>query len=264
MIANNELTRELFAFARSEDMDVFGVLPLTFDDDQAKIGRRQKDLYPDMKSLILFGCGHVDPLTKSWAQECLVGDVNSIAINELILRSYKLKRFLRQKGYRAITDTLDTHGLLNLGLRMNVCFERAGLGYTGKSNLFITPKYGPRLNLLMLGTDAELSADAPPIDDDCGNCTLCQKVCTSGAILGDGYFHPRQCEAVVNCKPNQMLFSKNGWYDCDMCYRMCPKGELKWTKHDRRHMNWYDLLDDNRKDVISSKSIFRETTDEEA
>jgi epoxyqueuosine reductase QueG len=50
----------------------------------------------------------------------------------------------------------------------------------------------------------------------------------SGAILGDGYFHARQCESIINQKPNKKYYNSNVNQDCDRCLRYCPKGEVNW------------------------------------
>ena len=48
----------------------------------------------------------------------------------------------------------------------------AGLGWIGKSALFISPEHGPRVRLATVLTDAELPCDAAPMESRCGNCRL--------------------------------------------------------------------------------------------
>ena len=52
----------------------------------------------------------------------------------------------------------------------------------------------------------------------------------SGAILGDYYFHQRQCEAIINVKPNMDYYSDFVKQDCDRCLRVCPQGKVHWEK----------------------------------
>ena len=45
----------------------------------------------------------------------------------------------------------------------------AGLGWIGKSALFISPEHGPRVRLATVLTDAELPCDAVPMEPRCGS-----------------------------------------------------------------------------------------------
>lgn len=59
----------------------------------------------------------------------------------------------------------------------------AGLGWQGKNLLLITPEYGSRIRLVTVLTDAPLKSDQP-VENRCGNCTLCRDACPVGAIKG--------------------------------------------------------------------------------
>ncbi len=63
----------------------------------------------------------------------------------------------------------------------------AGLGWIGKSALFVSPVHGPRVRLATVLTDEVLPSGAIPMESQCGDCTLCVKACPSGAILGKNY-----------------------------------------------------------------------------
>lgn len=59
----------------------------------------------------------------------------------------------------------------------------AGLGSIGKSNLFISPEYGPRIRLRALFLNAELEPTGPVDFDPCTGCDVyCRKVCPEGAM----------------------------------------------------------------------------------
>jgi epoxyqueuosine reductase QueG len=64
-----------------------------------------------------------------------------------------------------------------------VVVRMAGLGWQGKNLLLITPEYGSRIRLVTVLTDAPLNIDQP-VENCCGDCTLCQDVCPVGAIKG--------------------------------------------------------------------------------
>lgn len=256
MEPNVVLTEEIKAHAIKNDIDVFGIAAVDALNKNGRIGRRPLDLFRDAKSILVFGCGMADSLTRAWIQNVTGGDLSSIALNELEIRKLKLKQFLQRKGYRCFGGDILGGGIMEVGLRLaNVC-EECGIGYIGKSGLLITEKYGPRVNLLYIATDAPLIPDKKHVENRCGNCTVCQKFCTSKAIIGDGYFNPRQCESIINCKPNKLWFSKSGSLDCDMCLRMCQQGEWKWEKEECTGM-WWHKLEENHKSKISELSVFR-------
>ena len=57
----------------------------------------------------------------------------------------------------------------------------AGLGWWGRNNLLVTPKWGARVRLASVLTNLPLSP-VSPIDADCGSCQRCLSVCPAKAI----------------------------------------------------------------------------------
>lgn len=62
----------------------------------------------------------------------------------------------------------------------------AGLGYIGKSALFISHKYGPGVRLGTILTDMPFETGTP-CETDCGDCDLCKRACPAMAIRGVNY-----------------------------------------------------------------------------
>ena len=62
----------------------------------------------------------------------------------------------------------------------------AGLGYIGKSALFISEKYGPAVRLGTILTDMPFETGTP-LEKDCGDCSLCVHACPAMAIKGVNY-----------------------------------------------------------------------------
>ena len=60
----------------------------------------------------------------------------------------------------------------------------AGLGFVGKSGLFLTPEFGSKTRLATILTDMPLQSELPIIENGCGDCNACQKACPAGAIYG--------------------------------------------------------------------------------
>lgn len=62
----------------------------------------------------------------------------------------------------------------------------SGLGYIGKSALFISEKYGPAVRLGTILTDMPFETGTP-LNKDCGSCSLCKNACPAMAIRGVNY-----------------------------------------------------------------------------
>jgi Pyruvate/2-oxoacid:ferredoxin oxidoreductase delta subunit len=244
---SEQLTKKVKKFANENDIDIFGIADVEELNKKARIGRRPKDLFPTAKAILLFGCGMADPISRGWVCNGKGGDYFSLTISELENRKWMFKKFLREQGYHSFGGDIYGGGIFDTGIRLANAAELCGLGYIGKSNLLITKKYGPRLNLLYIATDAPFIPDRKTENDGCGNCTICQSYCTSGAIMGDGFFHARQCEAIINCRENKIRYSKYLNIDCDMCLRMCPKGRIHWDTEDKIG-TWFDKIA-NRNEV---------------
>ena len=107
----------------------------------------------------------------------------------------------------------------------------AGIGWQGKSLLVVNPEHGPRIRLVTILTDADLSPDAP-LKNRCGKCTQCKDHCPAGAILGkntDSHYDTRseavnlqQCVSHLE-KVFEELPQTNPLI-CGVCIRVCPWG----------------------------------------
>ena len=225
-----DLTQEVKQFAEDNGIDLFGIANIDHINERARPGRRPMDLYPYAKSIMILGCGMLDPFSRGWVKNGKRRGFFSLTLLELERYCWLLKRFFREKGYHTFGGEVQGNAVAGVGLRLAEPAADCGMGYIGKSNLLITPKYGPRQNLISLATDAYLEPDKGDPISQCGKCTLCQKMCRSGAIMGDGFFHARQCESIINVYPNKRYYNENVNQDCDICLRVCPKGQMHWSK----------------------------------
>jgi epoxyqueuosine reductase len=92
----------------------------------------------------------------------------------------------------------------------------AGLGFKGKNNLLVHPKYGAGVRLSSVFTDMPLKTDEP-IPSDCGECLACMIACPADAI-GEGGFNFEKCYAQIK------EFSKKNNYNlyvCGLCVKAC-------------------------------------------
>ena len=58
---------------------------------------------------------------------------------------------------------------------------RAGLGWIGKTGLFVSPEAGPKVRLATVFTDLELDVGVPVTEGRCGGCHGCLDACPAGA-----------------------------------------------------------------------------------
>lgn len=115
--------------------------------------------------------------------------------------------------------------------------ERAGIGWSGKNCSIITPEFGSYVYLGDLMTNIPFAPDTP-MEDECGDCTLCIDVCPTGAIEGPGQLNSQRCIAFLTQTkgflPDEFRAKiGNRLYGCDTCQTVCPKnkGKLNWI-HD--------------------------------
>jgi len=112
---------------------------------------------------------------------------------------------------------------------------RAGLGWIGKTDLFISKKFGPRLRLASVLVDYPLKPLNQPIDRSrCGKCNLCVAACPAQAANGklwnihidrDEFYSAAKCKETAN----RLTLEKIGrdMRLCGICVSVCPVGQDK-------------------------------------
>ena len=148
--------------------------------------------------------------------------------------TFRLSREIEKQGYSALpVAASQSQGKNNpyYGLVPHKTMAvLSGLGFVGKSGLFLSKDFGSKVRLGTVITDMPLSSELPIIENGCGNCTLCQKACPAGAIYGefpttDG---ERNFDAEKCSKYMKEHFQDIGRGSvCGVCINVCPKNKLR-------------------------------------
>jgi epoxyqueuosine reductase len=132
------------------------------------------------------------------------------------------------------TLELDTIYSADLTTRLShkMVATRAGLGWIGKSDLFISKKFGPRIRLVSILTNTALDSELEPIEKSrCGTCNVCVQKCPTQAISGrlwdisvprEEFFDPFKCRQ--KCKELGEQNLKMNVRVCGICVAVCPVG----------------------------------------
>jgi epoxyqueuosine reductase len=112
---------------------------------------------------------------------------------------------------------------------------RAGLGWIGKTDLFISKKFGARLRLGSILINKKVSPEAKPINKSrCGTCSVCFDKCPAHAATGqlwdiitdrDIFFDAFKCRE--KCSEFGRTILKTDKRICGICISVCPVRQTK-------------------------------------
>lgn len=107
---------------------------------------------------------------------------------------------------------------------------RAGLGWIGKTDLFISKTFGPRLRLVSILMNKKPDYDSVPVEkSECGKCNVCVTKCPAKAANGklwntgtyrDEFFNAHKCRE--KCGELAMKKFNINIRICGICVSVCP------------------------------------------
>jgi len=138
------------------------------------------------------------------------------------------ERILGDAGFATWTPPISKNlpGLLS-DFSHKIAATKAGLGWVGKSALFVSPEFGPGVRLASVLTDAPLKPGAPVVESRCGTCMECADACPYGAIKGAQWHAgiPRDdlLDASLCSKEREAYIPTLGFkHPCGLCVQACP------------------------------------------
>jgi len=231
---------ELQRLAGELGLDVVGAAPASgYDETERHIReRRARGLFADMRFTM------AQPEISCHPESLLDGarTVVSAALcywseGEAVPQGHgRLPRYTWWDAYAALREKLDALGR-RLGGEYRVFVDanqhvdreaavRAGVGFYGKNTMLITRRFGSWVVLGALVTTRELES-TPPLDLDCGSCTLCIEACPTGALDEPGVLDATRCLSywTQSAKPFPEEYREalgDRVYGCDICQDVCP------------------------------------------
>jgi len=155
----------------------------------------------------------------------------------------KITSDLKQAGISAVTikptihSTSDEFDQYLPTLRYEVSHKmvatRAGLGWIGKTDLFISKKFGARLRLSSILVDHKIKHSSAPLEKSrCGKCNICVEKCPAQASTGqlwdvtidrDIFFDAFKCrEKCTELARKHLNLDRR---ICGICISACPVGK---------------------------------------
>ena len=199
-------------------------------------------LLPDARTVIVCMVSYNH---EAWRSTCAVGEGTGngfpkiasyalaqdyhIIIREMLGRLLGAIRERHPKCFgRCFTDTAP--------LLEKAWAAEAGLGWTGKHSLLISPQYGSFVLLGEVVIDLEADHyDEPAVYDGCGTCQRCLDACPNGAIIAPRTLDLRRCISHLSIERPAAAcaecYSANsddlhGWiFGCDICQAVCPHND---------------------------------------
>ena len=217
-----------------KDLDMVGITPSSRL-EAAPEGRRPSDILPTAQSVIV-GLVHIldsvcDDLPYSRYEYTNQFFLLNAALNATATR---ISRRLEEEGYRAlpIPAAYPRINKLPAGvLSHRHAAVAAGLGEWALNNLLTTEKYGARVRLVSIVTEANLVADQPCTTSLCQErrktCGLaCVRACPTGSLTADGVVDKIKC---LHYQEQIMPWSATE-LRCGMCLAACPIGKRQFRE----------------------------------
>lgn len=229
-LGKTALTRNLGDFSRQRGADLFGIADITLAYDFfASQGSPNIRRFPRAVSLGMQLCGDIveqHTPDEPRRQSLYWHHVYEVVTKALDFLAYDIARWLTGWGFKAFPVPASTpydldklEGIFSHKLAAHL----AGVGWIGKSCLLLTDRFGPRVRLVSVLTDAPLETGST-LDKPCGQCGVCVEACPVKAFTGVEFHADQGREVrfdVFKCSEYRRE------HPCGLCVSSCPKGRSR-------------------------------------
>jgi epoxyqueuosine reductase QueG len=166
--------------------------------------------------------------------------------------AYKLAVFLNTKGYRAVFFPRDGYGDISVLVKKpEAAFSHvfaakyAGLGTIGYNHTLLTKEFGPRVRLVSVLTDAEITPDPVQEKELCIKCELCKKCCPTSAFTSGNSLIANMNK--YKCAEYHKYLKEHHRYPCGVCIKVCPIGNDRklYGSDTRKYLKEKEILQQN-------------------
>ena len=215
-------------------LNMVGVAPVSRF-AEAPEGRRPTDILPSARSVVV-GLIHIlDSVCDDLPYSRYEYTNQFFGLNGILNETARvIASFLEEEGYRTLPIPA-AYPRLNKMLAGVLSHRHAavlaGLGEFALNNLLTTEKYGSRVRLVSIVTEAELDPDEPNTKNLCeqyrDTCKMaCIRNCPTGSLKAKGPIDKPRCLHYQE----QILPWSVGELRCGMCLASCPIGQRQFKE----------------------------------
>ncbi|MDR1731319.1 MAG: aminotransferase class I/II-fold pyridoxal phosphate-dependent enzyme [Synergistaceae bacterium] len=242
-----ELKKKIFLEARNLGLTLLGVAPVKRWEEgsaaapvlpgapRASEPRENyfpSNIWPWSKNVIVGGVPIFLPMGVTTPSN-LYSELYNTANRLLDEAAYRLAVLLDSLGFRAHFFPRDGYGEIGaLVEKPEAAFSQvlagkyAGLGTIGANHCLISPKFGPRIRLVSVITDADLPPSPMIKKELCSSCGRCAAACPIGAFTARTDIPIADMEKYKCAKYHQFLRNEMR-YPCGVCVMACSAGDDK-------------------------------------
>ena len=178
------------------------------------------DILENAKSVVVCLMNHYPTVTQDKDEPQIAKYAYSTDYHYIIWE--KLKLLADSLGLEEYAVACDTMPVFDRALAV-----RAGLGWIGKNNMLVNPKFGSYTFIGELFTTLPLIPDLPT-ENRCGKCRKCLDSCPTGALT-ERCLNANKCLSYRTIESKEPLTeeeARHNWvFGCDMCQMACPWNE---------------------------------------
>ena len=174
-----------------------------------------KELFPDVKNMIVLAFQQVDNLESDNSQFASVGIKLISDFSQNVI--YQLANYIKTT-FNAKVMIVPSSGPITMNKKTHMpsgfvslrhAAYAAGLGNFGRHNIIIHPLMGSKVMFMAILTDLDLDPDSPMDETECNNCNNCVKNCPVNALDEEGKTDVMKC--LSNSQPYGFGGTKQFW-----------------------------------------------------